>query len=56
MRPDDVGTLLAAARFFGEAGQHSRARAIYERILSLEPNNGPAREALAGSLTGSPTP
>ena len=56
LRPDDVGTLLTAARFFAEAGQQSRARAIYERILSLEPDNAPALDALAGTVTGSPTP
>ena len=56
LRPEDVGTLLTAARFFAEAGQQSRARAIYERILSLEPDNAPALDALAGAVTGSPTP
>ena len=49
--PDDVPTLLTAARYDEQTGRSSRAEAHLRRVLKLDPKNRPAARQLATVLS-----
>lgn len=49
-RPDDVETLLAAARHFEDSGRPAQAEEALARVLRLDPANRPAARQLATAL------
>lgn len=56
LRPLDTGVLYTSALFFARTERPLRAQTLYQRILSLEPSNSAAIDALAGSAGSSATP
>ncbi|MFQ5716866.1 MAG: tetratricopeptide repeat protein, partial [Nitrospinales bacterium] len=42
-QPDSVGTLLNLGVCYARLGQDNRARALFQRALQIDPENGPAK-------------
>ena len=49
VNPEDPRLLLALARLYGDAEEHDRAAAIYDRVLAVDPENIDAYKGAVGA-------